>query len=67
MNETFSPHEAELAHARGLLAAVEAAERDGSASVTYEGLMVDHAMATAARELLALADMIEARTGGRQN
>ena len=67
VNETFSPNQAELAHARGLITAVEAAEQEGSASVTYEGLMVDHAMATAARELLALADMIEARAGGRRN
>ena len=44
VNETFSPNEAELAHARGLIAAVEAAEREGSAAVTCEGLMVDYAM-----------------------
>ena len=43
---------------------MEAAEREGSAAVTYEGLMVDYAMVTAARELLALADTIEARSGG---
>ena len=65
VNEMFSPNEAELAHARGLIAAVEAAEREGSAAVTYEGLMVDYAMVTTARELLALADTIETRCGGR--
>ena len=74
VNETFSPNEAELAHARGLIEAMEAAEREGSAAVTYEGLMVDYAMVTTARELLALADTIEARSdrcgpgaGGREN
>ncbi len=55
----------EKAHARGLIAAMEAAERKGSAAVTYEGLMVDYAMVTTARELLALADAIETRSGGR--
>ena len=64
VNETFSPNEAELAHARGLIAAMEAAEREGSAAVTYEGLMVDYAMVSTARDLLALADTVEARFGG---
>ena len=63
VNETFTPNEAELAHARGLIAAMEAAERSGSAAVTYEGDMVDYAMVTTARELLALAASIEARSG----
>ena len=65
VNEAFIPNEAELAHARGVIAAVDAAEREGSTAVTYEGLMVDYAMVTTARELLALADTIEARSGGR--
>ena len=61
VNETFTPNEAELAHARGLIAAMEAAEREGSAAVTYEGHMVDYAMVTTARELLDLAASIETR------
>ena len=65
VNEAFTPNEAELAHARGLVAAMEAAEREGSAAVTYEGLMVDYAMVATARELLAIADTIEARSGER--
>ena len=64
VNETFTPNEAELAHARGVIAAMEAGEREGSAAVTYEGLMVDYAMLATARELLAVADTIEARSGG---
>ena len=63
VNETFTPNEAELAHARGLIAAMETAERSGSAAVTYEGDMVDYAMVTTARELLDLAASIEARSG----
>ena len=65
VNEAFTPNEAELAHARGVIAAMEAAEREGSAAVTYEGLMVDYAMVATARELLAVADTIEARSGER--
>ncbi len=64
VNDAFSPNEAELAHARGLVAAMEEAEREGSAAVTYEGLMVDYAMVTTARELLALADTIDASVAG---
>ncbi len=63
VNETFTPNEAELAHARGLIEAMEAAEREGSAAVTYEGDMVDYAMVTTARELLDLAAAIEAGSG----
>ena len=43
---------------------MEAAERDGSAAVTYEGDMVDYAMVTTARELLDLAASIESGGGG---
>lgn len=64
VNETFTPNEAELAHARGLIASMEAAERGGSAAVTCEGHMVDYAMVTTARELLDLAASIDARSGG---
>ena len=64
VNDAFSPNEAELAHARGLVAAMEEAEREGSAALTYEGLMVDYAMVTTARELLALADTIDASVAG---
>lgn len=60
VNEIFSPGEDEIAHARGILAAMAQAEAAGSAAVIYEGDMVDYAMATTARELLALADTIAA-------
>lgn len=60
VNEAFTPSEAELAHARGLIEAMEAAERAGSAAVVYEGDMVDYAMVATARELLDLAASIGA-------
>ena len=63
VNEVFTPSETELAHARGLIAAMEAAEREGSAAVTYEGGMVDYAMVATARELLDLAAAIGERDG----
>jgi citrate lyase subunit beta / citryl-CoA lyase len=58
VNEIFSPREEEIAHARGLLAAMAAAEADGSAAVIYDGDMVDYAMVTTAKELIALAESI---------
>lgn len=63
VNEIFSPGEDEIAHARGILAAMAAAEAAGSAAVIYDGDMVDYAMATTARELLELAETIAAGAG----
>mgnify|MGYP000892731217 CR=1 FL=1 len=48
----------------GVLAAMAAAEARGDAAVIYEGDMVDYAMVATARELIALAESIEA-AGGR--
>lgn len=55
VNEIFSPTPQEIAHARGVLDAMAAAEAEGRAAVVYEGDMVDYAMVATARELLALA------------
>jgi citrate lyase subunit beta/citryl-CoA lyase len=52
INEVFSPSPAELDRSARLLAAVEAAQRAGSGAVTFEGEMVDEAMAATARLLL---------------
>lgn len=60
VNEVFSPQPDEIAHARGLLAAMEAAEAQGRAAVIYEGDMVDYAMVTTAKQLIALADSLDA-------
>lgn len=49
INEVFSPGPAELARSARLIAAVEAAQGDGTGAVTFEGEMVDEAMARTAR------------------
>ena len=51
INEAFTPSEAELAEARELAAALEAAGDEGSA-VLPDGRFVDRAVVEAARELL---------------
>ncbi|MGE3846471.1 MAG: CoA ester lyase [Gammaproteobacteria bacterium] len=60
VNEIFSPSADEVAHARGVLAAMAAGEAEGRAAVIYEGDMVDYAMVATARELIALAESIAA-------
>lgn len=63
VNEVFTPSAEEIAYYRGLLAAMEAAERRGVAAVTYQGAMVDLAMVKTAREVLALAEAVGALRG----
>ncbi|MFJ7998328.1 CoA transferase [Streptomyces sp. NPDC096310] len=53
INEVFSPGFAELARCARLIEAVEAAQRNGTGAVTFEGEMVDEAMAASARLALA--------------
>ncbi|MEV0378926.1 CoA ester lyase [Nonomuraea sp. NPDC050643] len=52
INEVFSPGPEELARCARLVAAVEAAQAAGAGAVTFEGEMVDEAMAATARRLL---------------
>ncbi|MEV0237062.1 aldolase/citrate lyase family protein [Nonomuraea sp. NPDC050786] len=56
INEVFSPTADELARCARLIAAVEAAQAGGAGAVTFEGEMVDEAMAATARALLARHD-----------
>lgn len=58
----YSPSEEELAHWRRLLAAFEAAIADGRATVSFEGVMIDYAMAARARNELALAEQVDLGT-----
>lgn len=58
VNEIFTPSAADVAYYKGLLAAMEAAERQGTAAVTYQGAMVDIAMVKTAQEVLALAQEV---------
>ncbi|HWM38053.1 MAG TPA: CoA ester lyase [Streptomyces sp.] len=52
LNEVFSPQSAELARAERLIAAVRQAQAEGAGAVTFEGQMVDEAMAATAQQLL---------------
>jgi citrate lyase subunit beta/citryl-CoA lyase len=58
VNEVFTPTPEEIAYYQGLLAAMEAAERHGTAAVTYAGAMVDVAMVKTAQQVLALAQAV---------
>jgi citrate lyase subunit beta/citryl-CoA lyase len=61
VNEVFTPTPEEIAYYQGLLAAMQEAERQGTAAVTYQGAMVDIAMVKTAQQVLALARAIDAR------
>ncbi|MFI6929572.1 HpcH/HpaI aldolase/citrate lyase family protein [Streptomyces sp. NPDC050287] len=52
INEVFSPSPDELARCAELVAAVEAAQGDGTGAVAFRGEMVDEAMAATARLVL---------------
>jgi citrate lyase subunit beta/citryl-CoA lyase len=56
LNEGFTPSEAAVRHATGLLAAAEAARREGKGAATYQGKMIDEPVYERARRLLARAD-----------
>lgn len=51
----FSPSEAEVEYATGLVIAFEEAEARGVGAVRYRGMMVDYANVRLARRTLSLA------------
>jgi len=55
INEVFSPSEAELARAREIVTAFDAAEAAGAAAVSVGGVMVDYPVVEKARRVLATA------------
>jgi citrate lyase subunit beta/citryl-CoA lyase len=55
INEVFSPGEAELARAREIVTAFDAAEAAGAAAVSVGGVMVDYPVVEKARRVLASA------------
>jgi citrate lyase subunit beta/citryl-CoA lyase len=55
VNQIFTPTAEELAYYKGLLAAMEVAERQGTGAVTYQGAMVDIAMVKTAQQVLEFA------------
>lgn len=52
INDVFSPGPEELARCARLIAAVEQAQARGQGAVSFEGQMVDEAMAATARLVL---------------
>src|SRR6266850_1025627 len=58
VNAVFTPSDDEIAFHRGLIEAMEDAQRRGIAAVTYKGDMVDEAMLKTSRELLEFARSI---------
>jgi len=63
-HRAFTPAAKEVAYYRRLLEAFEAAVAAGSAAVSVDGIMVDAAMATRARQFLALAAEVGVREEG---
>ena len=58
VNACFQPGEAELAHARRVVAAFAQAERDGLAAIQVDGQFVDYPIVYRAERLIARADAI---------
>lgn len=62
VNKVFTPSSEEIAFYRGLIQAMEEAEKKGIAAVIYKGDMVDEAMLKTAREMLEFAGSIGLET-----
>jgi len=56
LNECFSPSPAEVAHARRVVAAYDEAERNGRASTSLDGWVIDVPVVKRARALLEVAE-----------
>ena len=61
-NRIFSPSEAEIERARGILQAMEDAQRAGRGAVSYEGKMIDFASIRQAEVVVRKADEIAEKT-----
>jgi citrate lyase subunit beta/citryl-CoA lyase len=62
-NAAFTPSEAEIAHAREMIAAFEAAAAEGRGVVTVGGKLVENLHVEQARKALAVVEAISARAG----
>lgn len=60
-HEVFSPSQAEINHARSVVAAFEAAEASGSASIQLDGYFIDYPIVYKSQRILALASLLEQR------
>jgi len=58
VNKVFTPSIDEISFYKGLILAVEKAEKKGTGAVVYKGDMVDNAMVITAREMLEFASSI---------
>lgn len=61
-NRIFCPSDVEVDRARGILVAMEDAQRDGRGAVSYEGKMIDLASLRQAETVVRKADEISTRT-----
>ncbi|MCC7080630.1 MAG: CoA ester lyase [Burkholderiales bacterium] len=61
VNEAYTPSDAELAHARRLIAADDEAKKQGRGSFALDGKMIDIPIVVRAQRLLARYDAIKAR------
>lgn len=59
-HEVFTPSPDEIAHARAVVAAFEAAEAEGSASIQLDGYFIDYPIVYKSQRILALADKLQA-------
>lgn len=64
VNQIFRPSAEEIAHARKVVEAFEAAEAQGFASTSLDGKMIDMPQARRERRLLEVAQAIAEREGG---
>ena len=63
INEGFSPSDAEVEHARRVLAAFDEAEREGRGATSLDGMVIDVPVVRRARGLLALAEAMRGGAG----
>ena len=57
-HQVFTPSQDEIAHARAVVAAFEAAEAEGSASIQLDGYFIDYPIVYKSQRILALADSL---------
>ena len=62
-NEVWAPSDADIEHARGLIAAFDEAIAEGKGVVTYNGRMIENLHVANAQRVLAVADAIAAISG----
>ncbi|MGH7862653.1 MAG: HpcH/HpaI aldolase/citrate lyase family protein [Candidatus Dormibacteraceae bacterium] len=61
VNRIYTPPEEEISYYRELLSVFDNAIQEGKASVTYQGKMIDYAMAARARQVIGLAESLGPR------